>query len=54
MINISDAFLILPSGYGTLDEIFEIVLLRRLNANQKPIVSFNYNSFYDFTFKANR
>lgn len=51
MVDISNAFLILPGGYGTLDEIFEIVVLRRLNANQKPIILFNYNGFYDFTLK---
>ena len=51
MVDMSDAFLILPGGYGTLDEIFEIVVLRRLNANQKPIMLFNYNGFYDFTLK---
>lgn len=51
MVDLSDAFLILPGGYGTLDEIFEIVVLRRLKANLKPIILFNYNGFYDFTLK---
>lgn len=46
MVDISDAFLILPGGYGTLDEIFEVVVLRRLNANKKQILIMNYNNFY--------
>lgn len=49
MVDLSDAFLILPGGYGTLDEIFEIAVLKRLKANNKPIILFNFNGFYDAT-----
>lgn len=51
MIDLSDAFLILPGGYGTLDEIFEVVVLRRLSANTKPIILFNYNGFWNYMLK---
>ncbi len=51
MLDLCDGFLILPGGYGTLDEIFEVVVLRRLNANKKPIILFNYRGFYDCTLK---
>lgn len=47
MIDMSDVFLILPGGYGTLDEIFEVLVLRRLNANKKPIILFNFDGFYN-------
>lgn len=43
----ADAFVALPGGYGTLEEIFEIVTLRQLNAIQKPAALLNINGFYD-------
>jgi uncharacterized protein (TIGR00730 family) len=51
MIDLSDAFLIFPGGYGTLDEILEVAVLRRLNVNRKQIILFNCNGFWDFTLK---
>ncbi|WP_339040710.1 TIGR00730 family Rossman fold protein [Candidatus Lariskella endosymbiont of Hedychridium roseum] len=47
MIEIADAFLILPGGYGTLDEFFEIMVLYRIAMIKKPIVLFNYLGFWD-------
>lgn len=49
MIDISDGFLILPGGYGTLDEIFEIVVLRKLKAHNKPMILLNYKGFWNNT-----
>ncbi|MDX2469203.1 MAG: TIGR00730 family Rossman fold protein [SAR324 cluster bacterium] len=43
----SDAFLILPGGFGTLDELFEFAALSQLNQHQKPLVLFNQKGFYD-------
>jgi hypothetical protein len=51
MIDLSDAFLVLPGGYGTLDEIFEVLVLKRINGNNKPVVLFNYNGFWDCMLK---
>jgi uncharacterized protein (TIGR00730 family) len=51
MLSASDAFLILPGGYGTMDEIFEIIVLKRLRASNKPIILFNYNGFWDYTLR---
>ncbi|MBV9063898.1 MAG: TIGR00730 family Rossman fold protein, partial [Alphaproteobacteria bacterium] len=38
MIAMSDAFLILPGGLGTLDEFFEVVTTAQLRVHAKPIL----------------
>ena len=43
----SDAFMALPGGYGTLEEILEIITLKQLRYHNKPIVILNINGFYD-------
>lgn len=43
----SDAFIALPGGYGTLEELLEIITLKQLKYHDKPIVILNMNSFYD-------
>ncbi len=43
----SDAFLILPGGFGTLDELFEFAALSQLKQHHKPLVLFNQKGFYD-------
>lgn len=42
----SDAFIALPGGYGTLEELLEIITLKQLNYHQKPVVILNINDFY--------
>jgi uncharacterized protein (TIGR00730 family) len=43
----SDAFIALPGGYGTLEELLEIITLKQLEYHNKPIVVLNINGFYD-------
>jgi uncharacterized protein (TIGR00730 family) len=38
MVERSDAFIVLPGGLGTLDEMFEVVTWRQLRLHDKPIV----------------
>jgi uncharacterized protein (TIGR00730 family) len=52
MVALSDAFLILPGGYGTLDEMLEIVTWSQLRLHAKPCILINtlgyWNGFLDF------
>lgn len=47
MIKLGDAFIALPGGPGTLEEISEIISLRRLNRTEKPCIVYNIEGFYD-------
>ncbi|XVE99342.1 hypothetical protein REPUB_Repub03eG0190000 [Reevesia pubescens] len=47
MIANADAFITLPGGFGTLEEIFQIASWSQLNIHQKPIGILNVNGFYD-------
>jgi cytokinin riboside 5'-monophosphate phosphoribohydrolase len=43
----ASAFLALPGGIGTLEELTEIMTLRYINRTDKPVVIFNQGGFYD-------
>jgi hypothetical protein len=47
MIDQSDAFLTLPGGLGTLDELFEVWTTATLDLHTKPIVLLDPDGFYD-------
>ncbi|WP_115462032.1 LOG family protein [Winogradskyella aurantiaca] len=43
----SDAFIIIPGGFGTMDEFFEIATWGQLGLHSKPIAILNMNGYYD-------
>ena len=43
----SDAFIILPGGFGTFEELFEVLAWQTLKLHEKPIVLLNTLGFYD-------
>ena len=43
----ADAFLALPGGWGTLEELLEILTLAYLEVLRKPVVIFNQDGYYD-------
>ena len=47
MYNNSDAFLCLPGGIGTLEEVSEIITWFQLNISRKPIFFLNINGYWD-------
>ena len=47
MVKLADAFLMLPGGYGTLDEMMEIVTWKQLRLHEKPCVLINTSGYWD-------
>jgi uncharacterized protein (TIGR00730 family) len=47
MVTLADAFLILPGGYGTLDELFEIITWSQLRIHAKPCILINTEGYWD-------
>jgi len=47
MIQRSDAFAILPGGFGTLDEALEVITLRQLGVSRKPVYFLNIRGYFD-------
>jgi len=46
MVEISDAFLILPGGFGTMQELINVITLKQLDYIDKPIAVYNYKDYY--------
>lgn len=47
----ADAFVALPGGWGTLEEVTEVITLKQLGCHNKPIIFVNTGGFYDLFFK---
>lgn len=47
MAEYADAFITLPGGLGTLEEIMEIATWRQLYQHEKPMIILNINGFYN-------
>lgn len=47
MARLADAFLVLPGGYGTLDELMEIVTWKQLRLHGKPCILINTAGYWD-------
>ena len=43
----SDAFIIAPGGFGTLDEFFDVLILKYLKRHDKPVILFSIDNYYD-------
>jgi uncharacterized protein (TIGR00730 family) len=47
MLQMSDAFIVLPGGLGTFDEFFEVATEAQLGVHDKPIIVVNVNGYFD-------
>ena len=47
MMELSDAYIALPGGPGTLDEISDVISLARLKVDEKPVILMNINGYYE-------
>ena len=50
MADLADGFVILPGGFGTLEEFFEVLTWLQLGLHQKAIGVLNVGGFYDHLF----
>lgn len=46
MFDLSDAFVVLPGGLGTMEEMFEMITWRQLGRHEKPIVLIDTNGYW--------
>ena len=47
MVALSDAFIALPGGFGTLDELFEVLTWAQLGLHHKPCALLNVDGYFD-------
>ena len=46
MVDLADAFVVLPGAFGTLDEMFEVLTWGQLGIHEKPVVLVNVNDYW--------
>jgi uncharacterized protein (TIGR00730 family) len=51
MSDLCNGIIMLPGGFGTLEEFFEVLTWLQLGLHNKPIGVLNVNGFYDFLLK---
>lgn len=51
MSDLSSGVIALPGGFGTMDELFEMLTWAQLGLHQKPIGLLNFNGYYDHLLK---
>lgn len=47
MAELSDAFVAFPGGFGTMEELFEIITWNQIGLLKKPVTIMNIDGFYD-------
>jgi uncharacterized protein (TIGR00730 family) len=47
MNELSDGFIALPGGFGTMDELFEVLTWSQIGLHRKPAALLNFNGYYD-------
>ena len=47
MAQLADAFIAMPGGFGTMEELFEVLTLTQLNYHNKPVGILNIDGYYD-------
>ncbi|MCG2589021.1 TIGR00730 family Rossman fold protein [Rhodohalobacter sulfatireducens] len=47
MADRAEAFIALPGGFGTLEELFEIITWNQIGLINKPVVVYNFNGYFD-------
>jgi len=47
MSELADGFIALPGGFGTMEELFEVLTMSQLDLHHKPVALFNINGFYN-------
>ena len=51
MVELSDAFIAMPGGFGTFDELFEVLTWAQLGLHAKPIGLLNAKGYFDLLLK---
>jgi uncharacterized protein (TIGR00730 family) len=52
LVDISDAFIALPGGYGTFEELFEILTWAQIGLHHKPVGILNTHRYFDLLISA--
>lgn len=47
MASLANAFIAMPGGYGTMEELFEVVTWQQLGFHDKPVGVLNIDNFYN-------